>query len=797
MDTLTQLAHPVLHAIFADFAWPDSLCWSIFLGLLGWPVSLVQAFQWISAGYIDTLHFTNEEHRSFLKLSTFTGTLLARRALFLSWNSTKIIHCYILKLFPAWIIIVLIAVAFYAYNPVSGRRIFTNGVKFLGLWLLYSLTNVTYVLIIGLGNVLERLSNIKDFFVSMSLHSRPEFTYTTAGEFDPRIEVRLLKVHRRLPLSRLSAEVVPCQLQHAPSYFAISYVWSHGPQDIQPILLNGSKLYVRRNVYDILDRCSSFFWPQYVWIDSICIDQTNDNEKTYQVRKMKEIYSRAETVLVCLGKGPGWLAFYLIRELNNVRSLYGEGSVPGYIDDFFQRRRTDPFLYARIRALESLLVHPWFERVWVVQEVVVSKKVMICFGTQSIWWQEFYDMLQGIISGRTVASLGGQSSKEFTPVAVSRYLGISSLTLLFAYRIQYHGLGPDKISRVLRLFGEREAKMPIDKVFALLGIAKSYDTDLTRFVDYDLKTEENVLFNLAVFLLDNGEITDVFDLAGIGRSRRNPNLPSWAVDWTVIRAGLPLNSNFAPKTMRYSAATQKNLKLAKGPSQREITLKGQLLDTICAILPIQDLSVSGAMTAPSMDSLPATVRSYLDDAIQLATLYSMDPYPFLPPQRLKDAVWRTLIGDKSRHARPAPAFYENSMRTVFEFMVKLEDASAPYSFDDVFRKGFKDKIASRLNHSKMQAFFQAHKEFQDIDCLFDSGKGQSPYQFCVTAKGFIGMVPSLTQIGDIVCLIHGLEVPYVLRSFGTRYKLVGDSYIHGIMDGEALVEGSDEDLILF
>ncbi|KAK3933740.1 hypothetical protein QBC46DRAFT_401377 [Diplogelasinospora grovesii] len=51
----------------------------------------------------------------------------------------------------------------------------------------------------------------------------------------------------------------------------------------------------------------------------------------------------------------------------------------------------------------------------------------------------------------------------------------------------------------------------------------------------------------------------------------------------------------------------------------------------------------------------------------------------------------------------------------------------------------------------------------DIEPLLDSGKSSTPYVFCVADGGYIGMVPHLSRVGDTICLIHGLEVPYVLR----------------------------------
>jgi hypothetical protein len=66
----------------------------------------------------------------------------------------------------------------------------------------------------------------------------------------------------------------------------------------------------------------------------------------------------------------------------------------------------------------------------------------------------------------------------------------------------------------------------------------------------------------------------------------------------------------------------------------------------------------------------------------------------------------------------------------------------------------------------------------------------------VTEKGYLGLGPQHLQAGDVVSLIPGVEVPIVLRpGENGRYQLVGEAYLHGIMDGEALTPDSRMDVI--
>lgn len=62
----------------------------------------------------------------------------------------------------------------------------------------------------------------------------------------------------------------------------------------------------------------------------------------------------------------------------------------------------------------------------------------------------------------------------------------------------------------------------------------------------------------------------------------------------------------------------------------------------------------------------------------------------------------------------------------------------------------------------------------------------------MTAKGYEGQVPSEALSGDRICIILGEKVPFILRPVGNSWELIGDAYIHGIMQGEGLEQLDDE-----
>jgi hypothetical protein len=89
-------------------------------------------------------------------------------------------------------------------------------------------------------------------------------------------------------------------------YTALSYTWGDTIAD-HDINLNGTPFLVRQNLWNFLDRARNDNFEGYLWIDALCIDQTEVGERNHQVALMGEIYSHAEGVIVWLGHVDGYI----------------------------------------------------------------------------------------------------------------------------------------------------------------------------------------------------------------------------------------------------------------------------------------------------------------------------------------------------------------------------------------------------------------------------------------------------------------------------------------------------------
>ncbi|KAI1195101.1 heterokaryon incompatibility protein-domain-containing protein [Nemania serpens] len=163
-------------------------------------------------------------------------------------------------------------------------------------------------------------------------------------------------------------------------YTALSYVWGeHTLAD--SILLDGQKLGITANLGAALRDLRDGDRTHRVWADALCIDQDNIPERNKQVALMGQIYSRANNTVIYLGPLTPH-AEVILREVHRFALLGPDAEhSPGDEEAIIKA------------ANEGLLVQPWFHRVWVLQELVLSREPWVQFGPKRIRWQDMCRLL--------------------------------------------------------------------------------------------------------------------------------------------------------------------------------------------------------------------------------------------------------------------------------------------------------------------------------------------------------------------------------------------------------------------
>ncbi|RGP59170.1 heterokaryon incompatibility protein het-6, partial [Fusarium sporotrichioides] len=164
--------------------------------------------------------------------------------------------------------------------------------------------------------------------------------------------------------------------QNRTLYEAISYTWAtiSGNRQKNHVIFIGKSwgmLPITENCFDALRSCRLEDEDRYLWVDSICINQSDVSERTHQVGLMRQIYSAANRVLIYL-------------------SVDHAGSDSAAVKD-------DP---------EILCLNPYFSRIWVVQEIGSAKKAIVLYRQQSMGWDFFHTNLQRLMTRKWVRHFG-------------------------------------------------------------------------------------------------------------------------------------------------------------------------------------------------------------------------------------------------------------------------------------------------------------------------------------------------------------------------------------------------------
>lgn len=182
----------------------------------------------------------------------------------------------------------------------------------------------------------------------------PDFQHQTLDRDNPSI--RLLRVLPNLNKDGYTQCQIANEKVDAASYMCLSYTWGkHNPS--RWIVLNDKRALVRLNLWSFLDVARAKYPLQWIWIDALCIDQSNIKERNHQVGQMGKIYSMANNVVVWLGDNADLAALFRTAA----------HSFPADVD--FHRILASPAL-----GWQVLVRHKYWGRAWITQEIALSKK---------------------------------------------------------------------------------------------------------------------------------------------------------------------------------------------------------------------------------------------------------------------------------------------------------------------------------------------------------------------------------------------------------------------------------------
>ncbi|KAF4633399.1 hypothetical protein G7Y89_g4718 [Cudoniella acicularis] len=578
----------------------------------------------------------------------------------------------------------------------------------------------------------------------------------------PPDHIRLLCIEAGSAESPIRCKLQATSLHTPPPYEALSYTWGSTEQE-SAITCGGSDMLVTRNLFDVLQYLRKPESQRIMWIDAVCINQRNDQERTEQVGMMKDIYKKALHVVIWLGRDTleDKAAFSLLNRFEDVFAKHGLVNIgPESFSTAGLPKMGDPDWVALVK----LFQRPWFRRIWVVQEAAMACESTVVCGSYSVKWDHISNVARSV---RMNGHLGQFPVGFFAP-------GISSVVVI--YHLSQAHKDQDKtwgLLGMLRLTRKYMATDPRDKVFAMMGVVTTPGS-MGLDLDYRLSAEE-VYLSVATHNLEELKDLELLANSGVSSAPENPKLPSWVPDWSHRNDGRAIIAATA-KRVGFCASGESQPMLSISADRKILTIRGAVIDTISQL----DTSVLVEEEESELDhtSQASQARIALRSKACFANFAALaeGAHKFPEGHSREESLWRTLCGNQTAGIPPerAPPEYATAYRLIRKYH-KVTAADGSMDIAALHR------IVVPVDYSNFTAFMN------------QVGEHCTGRNLCVTAGGYLGSVPNGSITEDKVCILFGSRVPFVLRECGKGlFKLVGECYIHGIMDGEAMKRGDME-----
>ncbi|ERF68824.1 hypothetical protein EPUS_06268 [Endocarpon pusillum Z07020] len=255
-----------------------------------------------------------------------------------------------------------------------------------------------------------------------------------------------------------------------PEYEALSYFWGEGRGC--EIALNGRPFKVTSNLFSALQQLRLEDRDRVLWIDAICINQDDYEERGHQVSLMRRIYETAAHVIIWLGDASKQSS----EGLEELRNLFTASSRWDKAEILFGRNPTE--------GLQDIFTRPWWRRIWVVQEAAVAMKLTFICGADILEVpanrEDLKQLTDALQSART---LPGKDNPDVSSIFLDQILSLLQLQL------DRGGAVRSRLSDLIHTYILRQCSDPRDRVFALLGLSRTSDASANP-PDYALTVEE-------------------------------------------------------------------------------------------------------------------------------------------------------------------------------------------------------------------------------------------------------------------------------------------------------------------
>jgi hypothetical protein len=557
-------------------------------------------------------------------------------------------------------------------------------------------------------------------------------------------EIRLLRV-----LPGKDDEVIRCQhiissLNDRPEYQTVSYVWGDATRT-RSISIDGVECDILESLFAALSHIRLLDDEVVLWTDALCINQADAIEKTHQVNIMHRIYRECSNCFIWLGEvnvdgSTGQPAIETAKRAFDVLRVVAEppaDELPPSIAAHEDRVRAG-------RGLEAMAATSWWSRIWTVQEATLPPRALILWGPLSIPWETAYQAAVNMVANRWPSFV---EFGEIFPDGRTNAYTPRVLSIRFARNWERNGTS--LLDRIWR-FRYRDATDPRDKIYAIMSLMGENALPSVPSCDYSL--DAATLFKRVTLDLLRDEHGLKPLIGWRGEKHVTPGLPTWTFDLMRPTEGIQQTARvWTHAHFLYEFTADRGL---------------PMLDT-------DDLSSEDESLLYVNGLFVDRVAELGEAVIEESEVHSVSRDDLQPNIN----KWRQIVTDftatKMEHHGVEGGLREAALGG-------MRDA-----FDDLVEGNILSDGLGELNGYEAKDLWS--QEMCKNQVLF------------ITDSGRIGLGPPTMQVGDEVWVLSGGRPPFVLRPCddsvpggeSDMHEFVGDSYVYGIMKGEA-VEGRED-----
>ncbi|KAH6870814.1 heterokaryon incompatibility protein-domain-containing protein [Alternaria rosae] len=577
-----------------------------------------------------------------------------------------------------------------------------------------------------------------------------------------RRAIRLLRIKSGTGEEGIQITLETFNLDSKTQFTALSYVWGDTTSPCE-IICNGHTKSITRNLLGVLSQLQKQQFNCLLWVDAICINQRDEEEKSFQVAMMRDIYKRAAKVIFWLGQQE----LYDEDAINLMRSF--SQRFPHRLD--LERHRLKTLEEMNLSSFDrgwagwaSLFCRPWFGRVWIVQEFSNATKSVFMSGALEIptelllhcgFATEVCVAIREVVCRERDVRDTGKAILRLFALGVGQFgreMGV--------------GGGP-RIFDIWCRSQQLEATDPRDRVFALLSTQTAVGMEMINY----RKSEATVFTEIAATALNIlvpriTWIGSVFHPSQLQVERNNlhrvsrflackfcspgsSDLPSWVPDWK------PIGFNFVPLTRYYTGTTTFTHPYDHAiVKEKVLYISGTILDEPTVIInskPYMD------PTWPAMLGTDTKTRKSARDMMNWISMCYVVAMSILLPSA-EDVRFERLC-------------------RAMAFGVRLEETDILASH---YMKGLQalfsayESLAGQAHYHP--SLLRSYSEPGSHNKMYESGfyELSAGRKFSVTKQKYLAWVPVDTRPTDRICFLAGCAVPFVVRPVDQHYELVGD-----------------------